>query len=206
MAYKQRRFVSKLNDKSLDQVLSAAHMAKSTISFPLEHGLAKGLDRLAAQGILNSVLAAVQEDKRIPHDVFICRSSKDQEFARKLANDLESNGYRVWLDEFEMLPGDSLYEKIQHGIKNSAWFLIVLTSDSVESKWCKRELHNAMEEEFERNSVYVVPVMYKPCQVPGFLKEKVWASFQGRKYRTGLNQLLKTLSRGKPRSMKTASA
>jgi hypothetical protein len=60
-----------------------------------------------------------------------------------------------------MLPGDSLYDKIQHGIRTSAWFVVVLSPDSVGSKWCRRELHNALEEEFERGRVYVVPALYR---------------------------------------------
>ena len=54
-----------------------------------------------------------------------------------------------------------------------------------------RELHNAMEEEFERNDVYVVPVLYQSCDVPGFLKEKVWADCRGRKYRKSVQALVR---------------
>jgi hypothetical protein len=129
------------------------------------------------------------------HDVFICHSFVDKKFARRIANDLTIKGFKVWFDEFEMLPGDSLFEKIQAGIRNSTWFIIVLSPDSVESKWCKRELHNAMEVEFERSKVYVVPVLYRRCEIPGFLKEKLWADCEGRSYTRGLKEILRRLAK-----------
>ncbi len=129
------------------------------------------------------------------HDVFVCHSSIDGKFSRKLAGDLAEKGYAVWFDEFTMLPGDSLYEKIQQGISASSWFIVVLSPDSVTSPWCKRELYNAMEEELERKKVYVVPVLYRDCDVPGFLKEKFWADCRGRNYKQGLELILERLRR-----------
>jgi TIR domain len=106
-----------------------------------------------------------------PH-VFICHSSDDKDFARKLATDLVTEGYRVWFDEWEIMVGDSLYEKIQAALKSSNWFIVVLSPSSVNSNWCKRELHNALIEEDSKSRVFVLPVICKDCEIPGFLKEK----------------------------------
>ncbi|MGB2698065.1 MAG: TIR domain-containing protein [Candidatus Zixiibacteriota bacterium] len=130
-------------------------------------------------------------DRKAHRHLFICYSSKDKSFAQKLALDLTNNGITVWLDQWEMLPGDSLYEKIQSGIRDSSWFAIILTPHSVNSKWCKRELHQALEEEFQRKGVYVIPVLRCDCTIPGFLKEKVYVDMRSSKYRDGLDYLLK---------------
>lgn len=114
--------------------------------------------------------------------LFLCYSSRDKKFVRRLARDLTREGITVWFDEWEMLPGDSLYEKIQSGIQRSSWFGVILSPDSVKSKWCKRELHNALEEEFKRSNVFVIPVLYRTCEVPGFLKEKVYVDLRKGKY------------------------
>ena len=135
------------------------------------------------------------KEGRIAHDVFICHSSVDKEFARRLSSDLKSNGIKVWFDEFEMFPGDSLYEKIQSVIRSSAWFVIVLSPDSVSSKWCKRELHNAMEEENQRDRLFVVPVLHRDCEIPGFLKETVWADCRATEYKNGLARLMAGFTR-----------
>lgn len=121
------------------------------------------------------------ESQKSKH-LFLCHSFKDKEFVRRLAKDLTKNNVTVWFDEWEMLPGDSLYEKIQKGIIESSWFAIVLSKTSVNSSWCKRELHNAFEEEFNRKKVFVIPILYEECVVPGFLKEKVYVDMTGDNY------------------------
>jgi hypothetical protein len=73
--------------------------------------------------------------------VFICHSSDDKAFVRTLARDLKSAGIKVWLDHWELLPGDSLSEKIQAGLAGSSWLLVVVSKHSVKSRWVRRELN-----------------------------------------------------------------
>jgi hypothetical protein len=127
--------------------------------------------------------------------VFICYSSKDKLFVRKLARDLRAHGLEVWFDEWAMFPGDSLYERIEQGIRTSGWFVIVLSPNSVQSRWCKRELREAMEEEFQRNNVYVIPLLHRMCELPAFLREKMWVDCHGKRYNGALSQLLRTFGR-----------
>lgn len=127
-----------------------------------------------------------------PH-VFICHSSDDKGFARKLAGDLVNHGYRVWFDDWEIMVGDSLYDKIQTAVKSSTWFIIVLSPSSVNSNWCKRELHNALVEEDDKGRVFVLPVLCRDCEIPGFLKEKHWADCQGDQYATGVEKIVRRL-------------
>ena len=82
-------------------------------------------------------------DKAKRPDLFICHSWKDRRFSEKLTGDISEAGYKCWFAEFEMLPGDSLIDKIDKAIHKSALFAIVLSPESVKSKWCRRELKEA---------------------------------------------------------------
>ncbi len=42
------------------------------------------------------------------YDVFLSHSSKDKPVVRELANRLKKDKLRVWFDEWELKPGDSL--------------------------------------------------------------------------------------------------
>ncbi|MCI0691547.1 toll/interleukin-1 receptor domain-containing protein [candidate division KSB1 bacterium] len=53
------------------------------------------------------------------YDVFISHSTKDKPVARELANRLKKDGLRVWLDEWEIQPGDMIGLKIQRGLERS---------------------------------------------------------------------------------------
>jgi len=77
----------------------------------------------------NSPVALSKESQPFG-DVFLCHSSSDKDFARSLASDLKRSGLRVWFDEWAMRPGDSLYDKIQSGIKDAGWFVIVLSPNA----------------------------------------------------------------------------
>jgi predicted nucleotide-binding protein len=70
--------------------------------------------------------------------VFICHASEDKRFTRKLAYDLSKNGMHVWYDELELNVGDSIVEKINQGIKESKFMVVVLSKSSVDKLWCKK--------------------------------------------------------------------
>ena len=44
----------------------------------------------------------------------------------------------VWYDELELNVGDSIVEKINQGIKESKFMVVVLSKSSVDKLWCKK--------------------------------------------------------------------
>ena len=52
-------------------------------------------------------------------DVFLSHSSHDKEIVRPLAERLRNDGLRVWFDEWEIRPGDSIPAKIEAGLEHS---------------------------------------------------------------------------------------
>jgi hypothetical protein len=61
--------------------------------------------------------------------VFISSSSKDNLFANGLALELVKHGVRVWIDKWEIQVGDSLVDKIQLGLTNSSFLLVILSKN-----------------------------------------------------------------------------
>ena len=91
---------------------------------------------------MNEAVAA-KEVRRVEHEhervAFISHSTKDKPFVRKLAADLVAGGVKVWVDEQRILVGDSIPEKIAQGLAESDFFLIVVSTNSVNSAWVQRE-------------------------------------------------------------------
>jgi TIR domain len=123
---------------------------------------------------------------------FISHSSKDKPFVRKLAADLVANGVKVWLDEQRVLVGDSIPEKIAQGLAESDFFLIVVSENSVNSAWVKKELSGALVHEIERRRVTVLPIRLDGANMPDSIVEKKYADFTG-SYNTGLRELLESI-------------
>ena len=77
------------------------------------------------------------------YDFFICHASEDKEkYALPLSNSLSQLGYKVWIDNTQIYIGDSLVERIQEGIVNSRYAIILLTENFFNDKkvWTKKEL------------------------------------------------------------------
>jgi hypothetical protein len=125
--------------------------------------------------------------------VFLSHSSEDRVFVNRLALDLKARGLDVWYSEWELGVGDSLASAIQAGIKHASWLIVVLSPDSVKSKWVREELNAGFAKQLAVDRVYILPVLYKDCEIPVFLRDRIYADFR-RQYSDGLRRLLWTLT------------
>lgn len=74
-------------------------------------------------------------------DIFISHASADKELvARPLADLLRSSGVTVWLDENELRLGDSLRAKIDQGLAESRYGVVILSRAFFTKDWPQREL------------------------------------------------------------------
>jgi len=53
------------------------------------------------------------------YDVFISHSAMDKVVVREVAERLRADGLKVWFDEWEIRPGDSIPAKIEEGLEHS---------------------------------------------------------------------------------------
>ncbi|MFF7065576.1 TIR domain-containing protein [Pseudomonas sp. NPDC008258] len=110
------------------------------------------------------------------HGIFLSHTSADKPFVRELKRRLEAHGVTdVWLDEAEILIGDSLIKKIDDGLRKTRYIAVVLSSRSIKSPWVERELEIALTREISSGEVVVLPILYEKCEVPSFLTGKLYA-------------------------------
>ena len=115
--------------------------------------------------------------------VFLSHSHSDKRFARNLARELETRDICVWVDEAEINVGESLIQKLRAGIDEVDFVVAVLSRASVSSEWVSKELDIAMTQEIELKRVKVLPLVQEECNLPGFLKRKLFADFRKRSNR-----------------------
>ncbi len=72
-------------------------------------------------------------------DVFLSHSSKDKPAVRELAARLKKDGLKVWLDEEQVRPGDSIVLRIEEGLKNSRVLVLVMSKAADDSDWVQIE-------------------------------------------------------------------
>ncbi len=80
-------------------------------------------------------------DSTKKYDVFCAHASEDKDaIVRPLAEALRAEGLAVWYDEFEMRIGDSLRRKIDYGLANSRFGIVVLSKAFIGRGWTDYEL------------------------------------------------------------------
>ncbi|WP_052714259.1 toll/interleukin-1 receptor domain-containing protein [Paenibacillus dauci] len=126
--------------------------------------------------------------------IFLSHNSKDKEFVRKLALRLQNYNVKIWFDEAEIKVGDSLIKKIENGIDDMEYLGVILSPNSIDSEWVNKEVEMALNEEICGRKVKVLPLLYKKCTIPGFLKGKLYADFTTKKkFEESFEKLLITL-------------
>lgn len=107
--------------------------------------------------------------------VFVSHASEDKErFVLGFARRLRENGVDAWIDRWEMLPGDSIVDKIfEEGLKDAKAVIVVLSKNSLQKPWVREELNAGVVKRINTGSK-LIPVVIDDCEVPEVLKSTVW--------------------------------
>ena len=79
-----------------------------------------------------------------PYDVFLSYANADAPAVRELAERLKADGLRVWFDEWEIQPGDSIPLKIEQGLESSRTLVLIMSQAAFDSDWVTLERHTAL--------------------------------------------------------------
>jgi hypothetical protein len=124
--------------------------------------------------------------------IFISYSSTNRDIARRIANALNKKDYVIWFDEWEIKVGDSIIDKINKGIVESDFLLILLSKGSMKSKWVSEELNAAKMKEITKRKTFILPLLVENCEVPPLISDKRYADFRT-SFRSGINEITKVV-------------
>lgn len=65
----------------------------------------------------------------VQEGIFLCHSSKDKEVVKKFRNLFEDEGIKVWFDESEIFPGDSIPRKITKGMEKAKFVALFISEN-----------------------------------------------------------------------------
>jgi formylglycine-generating enzyme required for sulfatase activity/serine/threonine protein kinase len=123
--------------------------------------------------------------------VFVCYAREDEAFVLQLAENLKGRGVPVWLDQWDIPPGADWDRTIDNAIYDCAKFIIILSSQAVESREVRGELRIALDKHKP-----IIPVIHSACQIPRQLLIIQYVDFtsRGPNDEAALRQLLRTLA------------
>jgi hypothetical protein len=138
--------------------------------------------------------AEFQEDQS--WDVFLSHRSTDKPWVEVLARNLESAGYRVFLDVWALAPGDGLVPALWKALKRSRKAVLVATEAAIQSGWVRAEYETLFDRRQKEPDFRLVPIVFGPVPDLPFLPNIVCVDFRladEASYRRAFHQLVSGL-------------
>jgi hypothetical protein len=112
------------------------------------------------------------------YDAFISYSHADKQFVQRLAEQLTRVGVTLFFDQTDIAVGDTLVSVIENAVRSARFLLVVMSPDYFVSRWSEMELQLGLSEELRRETLKVIPILRRECEIPPALAGKVWADFR----------------------------
>ena len=109
--------------------------------------------------------------------IFISHASKDDEFVKQLRLALEGQGLTVWVDSRNLRGGSKLAPEINEAIEQARQVIVVLSTNTINSPWVRKEIVKALEVEQQRKDegYRVIPLLLpgiEPSALPLWFDEE----------------------------------
>ncbi|MDM8556861.1 toll/interleukin-1 receptor domain-containing protein [Desulfococcaceae bacterium HSG7] len=98
--------------------------------------------------------------------LFISYADQDIEHARNLTENLKQAGIDVFFADEALLPGQNCNVVIRKAIRNCRFFLVLLSSDSVQKGIVNKQLAQTLDiiDELPETDIFIIPARLDNCQ------------------------------------------
>lgn len=98
-------------------------------------------------------------NSKVP-DAFICHDSRDKDkFVRPLVHELAKRLVKVWYDEYSLTVGDSIVDKIDEGLRQCRFGIVIISENFLtRKKWTNREFRSLTTKELEAGKKVILPI------------------------------------------------
>lgn len=129
----------------------------------------------------------------------MCHSSADKARVRALHRRLSNDEFVPWLDEEDLLPGETWQLAIRNAVRASDFVIVCLShASTTRAGYVHREIKEALDiaDEQPEGRIFVIPLRLEDCEVPDRLRHLHWVDLFDDAGYSRLAQALRTMSRG----------
>lgn len=98
----------------------------------------------------------------LPREVFLSHSSLDRQFADDLAEMMRRHGVPVWYSQTNIMGAQQWQAEIGNALRRCDWLVVILSPQSVNSRWVKSEVAYALTLPLRDR---IVPVLYREADL-----------------------------------------
>jgi hypothetical protein len=104
--------------------------------------------------------------------VFFSYAHSDKAIVESVAKELRRLRVRVWVDQQELIPGDSLLTEIQRGLDCASALVFFASEASLKSPWARHELDFFMGKRLSPSGgPPVIPVLLEAVELPALMRD-----------------------------------
>ncbi|HEY9274436.1 TIR domain-containing protein [Achromobacter sp.] len=123
--------------------------------------------------------------------IFVSYSHQDKPTVDVIVNRLKYAGHEIWIDHLKLRPGDNISRKIEGGLRAADAVLIVVSANSLSSKWVQQEFSSLALSEISNRAPRVVPIVIDASSVPSYLSNYLYIDLS-RDLEAGLESLVRS--------------
>ncbi|WJV65450.1 TIR domain-containing protein [Pectobacteriaceae bacterium CE70] len=124
--------------------------------------------------------------------IFVSYAHQDKQMVDVIVDRLTLAGHEIWIDQLKLRPGDNISRKIEDGIETSDAVLVVVSANSLSSKWVQQEFSLLALSEISKHASRVIPVLIDSSSVPSYLLKYLYIDLN-KDLEAGLSSLIHSL-------------
>ena len=97
-------------------------------------------------------------DSNLFYSCFICYSSQNFEFVKRLRSQLQKAGISIWFAPEDLKIGGKIRDEIDQAIMMYDKLMLILSKDSINSRWVEKEVDAAFEKEEKTGKLVLFPI------------------------------------------------
>ncbi|MCY7292021.1 MAG: TIR domain-containing protein [Ferruginibacter sp.] len=110
-------------------------------------------------------------------NVFLSYRSVNRGWVLNLYDVLTELGFKVFLDQYVLKPGDSLVRTLEDGLQESQSGILVWSNAAKDSEWVRNEYDVLLSKSTSNKQFYFIPVKIEKVDLPVFAKTKLFVDF-----------------------------
>lgn len=109
---------------------------------------------------------------------FMSHNHRDKSHVTPFAARMKLAGADVWLDEWEIHPGDSIVGKVNQALDLVDTVLLFWSKNAAESMWVNTEMETALTRKLSDGSVRIIPMRLDDAPLPALLRPLMYVSLE----------------------------
>lgn len=144
------------------KLLPAGHLEAEKTIAQSESDLASMPQSIQTAGAATAeVPMTIGKDKssRRAFDLFVSYASEDRSAVQSIVEVLEGRGFKVWWDRGQITLGDKLSAKIDEGLRNSQYGVVIISDSFIAKHWPESELRSMINRSTTSGEKVILPVL-----------------------------------------------